>query len=76
MKRTAILLNVEYLRTLLTREMGAIQRQELMRLLADQEAKLNALNNLREVDEPIHSPGGSNGGVVSASNHPPTMRMH
>jgi hypothetical protein len=53
MKGIAIRLNIEYLRTLLPREMDGIQRQTIMRLLADQEAKLIALDNLREVEEPI-----------------------
>jgi hypothetical protein len=50
----------------------------IMRLLADQGAKLNALDNLREVEWPILSRQwvrrASISGVVSALNCPPRMQ--
>ena len=43
MDRTVARLNIEHYRTLLAKETGETKRQAIMRLLAEEEAKLAAL---------------------------------
>ena len=45
MDRTVAHFNIEHYRKLLTQEMNEIKRQTILRLLAEEEAKLASLNN-------------------------------